>query len=82
MAQLVTRLDHELLTRVDALVVEGVVANRSEAVRLGLTTLVELHDRRRTGQQIAEAYRRQPQTDPELAGLDESTRALIEEEPW
>jgi len=47
-----------------------------------LKTLVDLHHRRWTGQQIAQAYRRQPQTDPELAGLDESTRALIEEEPW
>ena len=82
MAQLVTRLDNELLSQVDSLVVEGVVANRSEAVRLGLKTLVDLHHRRLTGQQIAQAYRRQPQTDPELAGLDESTRALIEEEPW
>ena len=82
MAQLVTRLDNELLSQVDSLVVEGVVANRSEAVRLGLQTLVEAHHRRWTGEQIAEAYRRQPQTDPELAGLDESTRALIEEEPW
>jgi Arc/MetJ-type ribon-helix-helix transcriptional regulator len=82
MAQLVTRLDDNLLADVDSLVVHGVVANRSEAVRLGLKTLVDLQHRRWTGEQIAEAYRRQPQTDPELAGLDESTRALIEEEPW
>jgi Arc/MetJ-type ribon-helix-helix transcriptional regulator len=82
MTQLVTRLDNELLAQVDSLVVQGVVANRSEAVRLGLRTLVDMHNRRWTGQRIAEAYRRQPQTDTELAGLDESTRALIEEEPW
>lgn len=82
MAQLVTRLDDKLLTEVDSLVVRGVVANRSEAVRLGLKALVDLHHRRWTGQQIAEGYRRRPQTAPELAGLDESTRALIDEEPW
>jgi len=29
-----------------------------------------------------DAYRRLPQTDEELAGLDEATRALVNEEPW
>ena len=38
--------------------------------------------RQRIGEEIAEAYRRQPQTDEELAGLDRATRALVEEEPW
>ena len=82
MAQLVTRLDDGLLARVDSLVAHGVVATRSEAVRLGLETLVDLEQRKRTGDQIAEAYRRNPQTDHELAGLEASTRALIDEEPW
>jgi Arc/MetJ-type ribon-helix-helix transcriptional regulator len=82
MPQLVTRLDDELLAQVDALVAKGEVASRSEAVRLGLNTLVDLYHRRWTGQQIAEAYGRQPQSRLELAGLDESTRALIEEDPW
>lgn len=82
MAQIVTRLDDRLAAEVDGLVAEGVVANRSEAVRLGLESLVDQHRRGRIGAQIAAAYRRQPQTDEELAGLDEVTRALIEEEPW
>jgi hypothetical protein len=34
------------------------------------------------GARIAAAYRLRPQTDDELWGLDEATRALIEEEPW
>ena len=34
------------------------------------------------GTQIATAYRRQPQSGDELAGLNDATRALIEEEPW
>ena len=38
--------------------------------------------RQRVGAAIAEAYRRQPQTDDELAGLDEATRALVNEETW
>lgn len=82
MAQLVARLDDQLLAKVDSLVADGVVANRSEAVRLGLERLVDQHRRRRIGAEIADGYRRQPQTDEELAGLDAATRALVEEEPW
>ena len=82
MAQVVTRLDDQLLAEVDRLVADGVVANRSEAVRQGLERFVDQHRRRRIGCAIAEAYRRQPQTEEELAGLDEATRALINEEPW
>lgn len=61
---------------------EGVVQSRSDAVRIGLEWLVERHRRGRIGSAIAERHRRQPQTEEELAGIDEATRALIEEEPW
>jgi hypothetical protein len=44
--------------------------------------LIDEHRRQRVGTEIVNAYRRQPQTDEELAGLDNATRALIEEEPW
>jgi Arc/MetJ-type ribon-helix-helix transcriptional regulator len=82
MAQLVARLDEQLMAEVDGLVADGVVANRSEAVRLGLERLVDQHQRQRVGAEIVAAYRRQPQTEDELAGLDEATRALVNEEPW
>lgn len=82
MPQVVTRLDEQLMAEVDALVSEGVVANRSEAVRLGLERLVDEHQRGRVGAAIVAAYRRQPQAADELAGLDEATRALVNEEPW
>lgn len=82
MAQLVTRVDDRLVEEVDALVAAGVVANRSEAVRLGLTTLIDHHRRRQLGTAIVEGYRSLPQTDEELAGLDDATRSLIAEEPW
>jgi Arc/MetJ-type ribon-helix-helix transcriptional regulator len=39
MAQLVTRLDDRLVEQIDALVAAGVVANRSEAVRVGLMSV-------------------------------------------
>lgn len=82
MTQLVTRVDDRLVADVDRLVSEGVVASRSEAVRLGLANLVDRHRRQRTGACIADAYRLRPQTAEETAGLDEATRALISEEPW
>lgn len=82
MAQLVTRVDNRLLAAVDALVSEGMAATRSDAVRLGLELLVDRHLRHQTGQAIVDAYRRQPQSEDETGGLDEATRALVEEEPW
>lgn len=57
-------------------------ATRSDAVRLGLEALVERHRRQRAGQAIVDAYRRHPQREDELAGLDEATRALVHDEPW
>jgi Arc/MetJ-type ribon-helix-helix transcriptional regulator len=82
MTQLVTRVDDSLVAEVDHLVATGVVTSRSEAMRLGLEGLVEEHRRREIGANIVDAYRRQPQTEEELAGLDAATRALVEEEPW
>jgi metal-responsive CopG/Arc/MetJ family transcriptional regulator len=82
MTQLVTRVEEGLVAEVDAMVAEGVVASRSQAVRLGLEALVDRHRRNATGELIASAYRRMPQTAEELTGLDDATRALVAEEPW
>lgn len=73
-------MDDALVASVDDLIAAGVVASRSEAIRLGLQTLADQHRKRLVGEQIADAYRRNPQT--EVAGLEASTRALVEEEPW
>ena len=82
MAQFVTRLDDRLVAAVDALVANGTVATRSEAVRIGLERLVDRHRRAEVGGRIAAAYRTQPQTESEVGGIDAATRALIAEEPW
>src|ERR1035437_2581058 len=82
MAQLVTRIDDQLADDVDDLVRQGVAASRSEAVRMGLEQLIDRHRRQQVGAAISAAYRRQPQTIGETAGLDSATRALIDEEPW
>ena len=66
MSQLVTRIDDDLAREVDALVSEGVVESRSDAVRQGLRELVDRHRRRRIGEAIVEGYRRQPQTEEEI----------------
>lgn len=82
MAQLVTRVGEDLVAAVDQLVADGVVASRSEAVRLGLETLVARHRRARVGQAIVDAYRRQPQEEAESGWADDATRRMIAEEPW
>jgi Arc/MetJ-type ribon-helix-helix transcriptional regulator len=82
MAQVVARIDDKLVEELDRLIEDGIVANRTEAVRKGLEGFVDACRRRQIGAQIVEAYRRRPQTDEELAGLDRATRSLIEQEPW
>jgi Arc/MetJ-type ribon-helix-helix transcriptional regulator len=82
MPQLVTRVDDELAAAVDELVAAGVVASRSEAVRLGLERLVDRHRRHRIGARIAAGYRDRPQADGEVGWADEASARMIAEEPW
>ncbi|MCZ7588015.1 MAG: ribbon-helix-helix domain-containing protein [Gaiella sp.] len=82
MAQLVTRIGDSLVERVDSLVAAGVLASRSEAVRLALEHLVDRLERERIGREIVEAYTRMPQTDEEIAWAEEAARRMIAEEPW
>jgi Arc/MetJ-type ribon-helix-helix transcriptional regulator len=81
-SQLVTRIDDDLARAVDALVAEGVVESRSDAVRQGLRALVDGHRRRRNAEADIAAYTAMPQGEEELWGVDEATRRMIEEEPW
>ena len=82
MTQFVTRLDGSLAAEVDRLVTTGLVASRSEAVRLGLRHLVDHYRRERTGSAIVDGYRRLPQTAEDVAWADDATRRMIAEEPW
>lgn len=82
MTQLVTRIDDDLAKELDALVIEGVVKSRSDAVRQALRALLDRHRRQRIGEAIVEGYRRQPQTDEEIGWADEATVRMIAEEPW
>ena len=82
MAQLVTRVDDELADAVDELVAAGVVTSRSEAVRLGLRSLIDRHRRDRIGAQIVDGYRERPQDETELGWADEASIRMIGDEPW
>jgi len=82
MAQLVTRVSDDLAAAVDQLVAAGVVASRSEAVRLGLERLVDRCRRDEIGSRIAGGYRARPQCDAEAGWTDESSLRMIAEEPW
>jgi Arc/MetJ-type ribon-helix-helix transcriptional regulator len=82
MTQVVTRLDDQLVADLDSLVAAGDFASRSEGVRIGLEKLVDEHRRRRIGAEIVEGYKRQPQSDEEIARAERAIRASINEEPW
>lgn len=82
MAQLVTRVDDDVAAAVDELVAAGVVASRSEAVRVGLGHLIDGHKRAQTGARIAEGYRCRPQAAAEVGWADESSVRMISQEPW
>lgn len=82
MAQMVARLDEALADAVDELVASGVVASRSEAVRVGLQRLVDQHRRSQIGARIVEGYRTVPQAEAEVGWADESTVRMIADESW
>ncbi len=81
-AQLVTRIDDQLATRLDDLVARGEVESRSDAVRKALWALVDQRSRARVAAAIVDGYRHQPQTVEEVGWADEATVAMISEESW
>lgn len=80
--QLVVRVTDDLARALDELVAEGVVRSRSEAVRLGLSDLLEARRRRKVGLAIVEGYRRVPPDDEFEAVAEASAKSMITEEPW
>ena len=80
--QLAIRLPDELLHDLDWLILRLNYDSRAEAVRDALVKLIDQERRREIGEQIAEGYRRMPQTEEEIASAYESLRQSIDEEPW
>jgi Arc/MetJ-type ribon-helix-helix transcriptional regulator len=77
-----TRFSDEDLALIDELVQQGVAANRSELIRLGVHRLADAVRRAGVGAAIAASYRDHPQSsgDDELAMAN--AIALTEAEPW
>jgi Arc/MetJ-type ribon-helix-helix transcriptional regulator len=80
--QIAVKLPEELVNQVDGLVVQGVFANRSQAVRAGIEALVASERKREIDKQYREAYPRSPETKSELAEAARIGTQSIHEEPW
>jgi len=80
--QLVTRVPDDVAVAIDELVREGVFDSRSDAVRAGLSVVIDRHRRLAVGRTIADGYRRLPQADDDLAWSDAVSAAMIAQEPW
>lgn len=65
--QVAVRFDDDLLERLDWLVARCSFESRADAVRAALVQLAERERQREIGEQIAEGYRRIPQTADEIA---------------
>ena len=82
MTQLVTRIPDALAVQLDEMIAAGVVATRSEAVRLGLERLIDRHRRDQVGAAIVAGYQAHPQSEDEWGGSDARAIEMIAEEPW
>jgi len=80
--QIAVRIPDQLARELDLAVASGGYSSRAEAVRLAITSLVDTERRRRVGAAIAEGYRRQPQSDEDVAVAERLAIASIEDEPW
>lgn len=66
----------------DELVSTGRYQTRAAAVRSAVESLVDHERRRRTGEEIADAYRRLPQSDEDVAAATRAAIISIHDEPW
>ena len=80
--QLAIRLPDDLLRDLDWVIMRLNYDSRAEAMRDALVKLIDQERRREIGEQIAEGYRRMPQTEEEIASAYDSLRQSIDEEPW
>jgi len=80
--QIAVRLPERLLEALDGLVTNGRYRSRADAVRGAVERLVDSERRGAIGSAIAGGYRRQPQTDDEVAAAEAAALRSIREEPW
>jgi Arc/MetJ-type ribon-helix-helix transcriptional regulator len=79
---MIARVPDEIVVEVDNLVSTGIFGSRSDVIREALAQLIDRHRRAEIGRRIVEGYERSPETEEELRWAEESTRQMIEEEPW
>ena len=80
--QLAVRLPDDLLADLDWLMARCAYSTRTEAMRDAIVRVVEIERRRLVGEQIVEAYTRQPQTDDECAGTPSPTWLGLDDDDW
>jgi metal-responsive CopG/Arc/MetJ family transcriptional regulator len=80
--QLAIRLPDDLLRDLDWVVVRLDYDSRAEAMRDALVRLVDQERRRQIGEQIAEGYRRMPQTEDEMADIPFQSWDLDGDDDW
>lgn len=80
--QVPTRFSDHELEALDTLVANGVARSRSDAIRLAVSRLADVHRRHQIGQQIAQAYIDNPQSEEEDDLAIASAIAMTESEPW
>jgi metal-responsive CopG/Arc/MetJ family transcriptional regulator len=80
--QLAIRLPDELVADLDWVVIRLKYDSRAEAMRDALVRLIDQERRRQIGEQIAEAYRRMPQTEEEMADIPFQSWDLDDDDDW
>jgi len=80
--QIAVKLPDMLAGELDRLVERGDFANRSQALREGLETILAARERERLRERYREALMRAPETPGELADASRLAVESIEEEPW
>jgi len=80
--QLAIRLPDELLRDLDWVVLRLDYDSRADAMRDALVRLIEQERRRQIGEQIAEGYRRMPQTEEEMADIPFQSWDLDGDDDW
>ncbi len=80
--QLAIRLQDDLVKDLDWVVHRLHYDSRTEAMRDALIRLIDQERRREIGEQIADGYRRMPQTEEEIGASDQAFFDSVDDEPW
>jgi metal-responsive CopG/Arc/MetJ family transcriptional regulator len=80
--QLAIRIPDDLLEDLDWVVHRLKYESRTEAMRDALVKLIDIERRRQVGEEIADGYRRIPQTEAEASVGDHAFIDSVNAEPW